>query len=103
MILSVTVNPSTIILEGELDYATLGELRRALDSLPGSGVVTIDAVLLSFIDVGGYRELMGAAESLGDRGCLLLHAPRRVFRTLLDLLPVPRNVHAVPCPMHAAA
>lgn len=78
-------DPPRLCISGDLDYATLPILIRALESIDGRHDVSIDLAGLTFIDVGGLRALVTTADRLGDGHVLtLLAAPAQVQR-LLDL------------------
>ncbi|MDF5754629.1 STAS domain-containing protein [Spongiactinospora sp. TRM90649] len=72
-------------IEGEVDYATLPALRRALASM-GGGSFIVDLGGLAFIDVGGLRALVTTAAALHDDGSghvlTLRSAPWHVQRLL---------------------
>lgn len=71
-------------LLGELDLATVGDLRRMLDTLPpGAEGVLIDLAGLSFMDASGLHTFEEYAGTLnGSAPLVLANAPaniRRVF------------------------
>ncbi|WP_158558051.1 STAS domain-containing protein [Spongiactinospora gelatinilytica] len=72
-------------IEGEIDYATLPALRRALAAM-GGGSFIVDLSGLAFIDVGGLRALVTTAAALHDGGSghvlTLRSAPWHVQRLL---------------------
>ena len=75
-------------LQGELDMATAGELRRALtaelDREPGA--VAVDLTELSFVDSSGIGALVVASRQASDGGCaFVLHCPGRAVRRALQL------------------
>jgi anti-sigma B factor antagonist len=54
---------SIIAPRGELDMATQGELRAALEQQAGSGAVTLDLSGLTFLDTSGLRLILETAEA----------------------------------------
>src|SRR5690349_6436817 len=75
-------NPRGIRLIGELDMATIGDLRAALDGIPpGPDSITLDLADLSFMDVSGLRGIEGYASGLnGSRPLRLVNVPEHVRR-----------------------
>lgn len=72
-----------LILGGELDLATVSELREQLDEAVRSrGAVVIDLSGLRFIDSSGLHMLVGAEQDLGAGGgqLVLVRGPRAVHR-----------------------
>jgi anti-anti-sigma factor len=71
-------------LPGEIDVANARRLGARLDEqLSGDGDIVVDAHALSFIDVGGCRELVQAARQLPeDRRLRVEHAPSVLMRML---------------------
>ncbi len=67
---------SVIVLTGELDIASAGELRHALQEAEesGSDEINVDIAALSFIDSSGLAVLVAAQQNLGKQG-------RRLFLT----------------------
>jgi anti-anti-sigma factor len=84
-------------LAGELDMSTAPLLREALDGHPGE-VLCIDMRDVPFMDSMGAHVLANTAQTLADRGCLIIHEPRpnvaRVFE-LLGLTQDGHNIHLV--------
>jgi anti-anti-sigma factor len=67
-------------LIGELDMATVPELRTALALLP-EGSLTLDLAELSFIDSTGLHAIVKYADGLNGSGPLVLeNAPARIRR-----------------------
>jgi anti-sigma B factor antagonist len=60
---SVDVGP-----RGELDIATQGELRAALERQAAQGAVTLDLAGLSFLDTSGLRLILETAEAARREG-----------------------------------
>ena len=71
-------------LVGEADIAARDRLRSALAAaVEGTGDVRLDLAALTFIDVGGTAELVGAALRLGDgRRLILDHASPMLCRII---------------------
>jgi anti-sigma B factor antagonist len=59
-------------LVGELDAATSPELWSAIDGLPGSGDLVLDASRLSFVDSTGIGCLFKLQNAVRDRGGMLI-------------------------------
>ena len=59
---------SLIAPRGELDMATQGELRAALEQQAGSGAVTLDLSGLTFLDTSGLRLILETAEAANRSG-----------------------------------
>lgn len=70
-----------VILDGELDIATVGELKAALEG--AHGAVVVDCARLAFIDASGVSALV---ELKNRNGSLALQNPSSGFRRLLDAL-----------------
>ena len=86
-------------LSGEIDLGNAQDLKDALDErLDVGGPILIDVSELSFIDSAGVHVWVQAAESLNDRGCLVIHGERKSLGRLFDLLGVDdmvTNLHRV--------
>jgi anti-sigma B factor antagonist len=85
--------PRALLLEGEIDLATAGQLRDALleavasDSTP----VVVDMAGVTFVDASGIRTVLEVAQAMNGRGPLtIMHAP--LMQRLLDLV----GLHDVP-------
>jgi anti-anti-sigma factor len=88
--LSVLSRPGCTIasLEGDLDIATVPELRERLLDLPGPGVrlLIIDLSGVSFCDVAGLAVLIGTQRRATARGIVIrLAAPRPQVIKLLRI------------------
>ncbi|MGW2214118.1 STAS domain-containing protein [Nonomuraea sp. NPDC001684] len=79
------VDPAGLRIEGELDYATLPALTRALVSMASGGSLCVDLSGLAFCDVGGLRALVSAAAGMRDGQVLTLCSPSPQVRRLLQL------------------
>jgi anti-anti-sigma factor len=81
------VGPNTFFLGGELDMETAPALEQAvLPSAEAGGPIVLDLSAVSFVDSTGLRAFLRIAQALGDRGCVILHAPRERVRRVLDLV-----------------
>ncbi len=75
----------TLLLEGELDLATVPRLRRAFEEhRPAAGDLTLDVSRLSFIDSSGLQELLDLSAMLGA-GTIVLRKPSSSLRKLLRI------------------
>jgi anti-anti-sigma factor len=78
-----------IVASGELDLATSGLLREAVDvccERDGLRVLLVDLRDLSFIDSTGLRALWHSRERAQDRGCeLVLRSPSEAVKHLLKV------------------
>ena len=61
-------NGTVIAPRGELDMATQGELRTALEQQAGRGAVTLDLSGLTFLDTSGLRLILETAEAANRSG-----------------------------------
>jgi anti-anti-sigma factor len=79
-------SPPVLKVMGEVDLASAGELRRALEqALAVSSKVVVDMGGVTFIDAAGLRALLEVADTMNGSGPLTLaHAPR--VARLLDLV-----------------
>ncbi|MEU8123853.1 STAS domain-containing protein [Spirillospora sp. NPDC049024] len=84
-----TFEPPRLVVDGEVDLATLDAFTAALSSVlaSGSGDVWVDVEKLDFIDVAGLRALAAAACRLGlqDRR-LVLRSVAPHLAKLMDLV-----------------
>lgn len=81
--------PAILVVSGEVDIATCPVLRRAIDSVLGTGRadVVIDVAGVEFIDAMGIGVLIRAAgEARRAGGRLVLRAPSRAVHRMLGLL-----------------
>jgi anti-sigma B factor antagonist len=62
-----TNGPLRILVRGELDLASAGQLEAALED-PGDGAVVVDLRGLTFMDSTGVRTLLQATEDAGREG-----------------------------------
>jgi anti-anti-sigma factor len=78
-----------LVVEGELDLATAGQLRDAIDLCAAQdGDLVIDCSALSFIDAAGTHTLMSIAEQLPEGGRLVLLGPRGLVLQVMAILRV---------------
>lgn len=68
----------SIVVRGELDLSTSGELADALEVAPEGGVrtVTLDLQGVGFIDSSALRTLVTCGRTLSAAGCALEIGPR---------------------------
>jgi anti-anti-sigma factor len=90
----------TISLSGEMDLATVEQLDAALGpAATEGGPVTLDVAKVTFMDSSALHSILKASQSLGDRGCVLVHGvnPNGMTRKLFDLTKIDevRNIHVV--------
>jgi anti-anti-sigma factor len=90
-LLTITVDPGpprTLRVRGEVDMASAGELRVALEAaLDEASHLVVDLGDVTFIDAAGLRALIGPAQSLNGRGPLRLVNADRVARLFTVLHP----------------
>jgi anti-sigma B factor antagonist len=78
--------PPVLYVRGEIDMATAGQLRSALeDAMAAASPVVVDMRDVSFIDLFGVRVILEAAGTGNGHGPLRLVHAARVAR-LLDLI-----------------
>ena len=64
----------TISLSGEMDLATVERLDDALGpAVTEGGSVTLDVSEVTFMDSSALHSILKASQSLGDRGCVVVH------------------------------
>jgi anti-sigma B factor antagonist len=84
-----------VVPRGELDMATQGELRSALErEAAAGGVLTLDLSALRFIDTSGLRLVLEVAEAARREGSAFVVLPgsatiQRLFEVagVIDLVP----------------
>ena len=72
-------------LIGELDLATVTELRAALETVSRSDPVTLDLAQLTFIDSTGLHAIMEFARSQNGSGPLILASPSATAKRALEI------------------
>ena len=72
-------------LIGELDLATVTELKAALESVSRSDPVTLDLAQLTFIDSTGLHAIMEFARSQNGSGPLILASPSATAKRALEI------------------
>jgi anti-anti-sigma factor len=75
---------------GELDIATVPELKRVLGTMSSAGDITLDLSFLRFADGAGLQLLLSTAERLD--GSLVLRSPSETLVRLLNLVTPPKNL-----------
>ena len=78
-----TAGPATVIVAGEIDASTCGQLAAALRR---PSVELADLAGVTFIDTAGLRTLLGAATDRGTHRPLRFVASSRCVRRLAALL-----------------
>jgi anti-anti-sigma factor len=74
-------------LDGEVDVATVGDLKRALAELAAVDAdVHLELAGLGFIDLSGVAVLTSFAASLGPGRRLLLENPPAILRRMIRVL-----------------
>jgi anti-anti-sigma factor len=98
------LGPNVLFLGGELDLSTVPALEEAMRGpIATGGPIILDLSALSFADSTGIHAFLSIARRLGERGCLILHAPRENVRRVLDLVRITdmAHIHVEPCPVVA--
>ena len=72
-------------LIGELDLATVTELKAALETVSRSDPVTLDLAQLTFIDSTGLHAFMEFARSQNGSGPLLLASPSATAKRAIEI------------------
>ncbi len=84
---AVLSSPTTLKLQGELDVAAGGDLRRALEAAASTtDHIVVDLHALTFVDAAGLRPLVEANTILRRRsGRLVVRSPSPFVARILDL------------------
>lgn len=93
-------------LEGELDMASSGRLREALDgaSLNGSRTVVLDLRGVSFLDSTGLKAIFGVRNAVRAAGAEFAVTPGSAqVRRLLSLTRLDEHLHTIATPDSALA
>lgn len=102
---SITPEPRdhalALVVRGELDLATVPELRAALDDALGRGAArcVVDLSECEFMDSSGSRTLVVAGEAFEAAGSTLtVHCPpeNRRVRSLIELVGLPHVLTVTP-------
>lgn len=96
----VRYGPNTYFLGGELDMASAPILSEAVEaSVEGGGATLLDLGVLTFIDAAGIHAILQLSQTLGDEGCILLHAPQPRVLRVLELVGIESaaNIHVDGC------
>ena len=72
-------------LIGELDLATVTELKAALERVSRSDPVTLDLAQLTFIDSTGLHAIMEFARAQNGSGPLILASPSATAKRALEI------------------
>jgi anti-anti-sigma regulatory factor len=82
--LEVRAEPGKVALVGEADASNMEELASALSSAEAiGGELLVDLTGLSFIDVGGTRQLIGLARKLAPDDVRVIGPPPQL-RTIVE-------------------
>jgi anti-anti-sigma factor len=94
--LTIEIRPDaasvTLLLEGELDLASVGTLRACLEQLDSQfSEISVDMAGLEFLDSTGLAALVTTQQHLGERGGrLLVRNPQGHVRRVLEVSGVDR-------------
>jgi anti-anti-sigma factor len=89
--LTPLVDGSGLKLIGELDLATAGDLREALELASAESEVRLDVSELSFIDSSGLRAILTFANSRNGRPPVVLLDPSEHSRRLFEIVQLDRH------------
>jgi anti-anti-sigma factor len=78
---------ATVVVRGEVDFATVGILARQLDEVTRQQPehLTVDLAQTSFLDAAGLRVIARAHRALAPRCPLTLRSPTRHVRLVLEV------------------
>ena len=78
---------ATVVVRGEVDFATVGILARQLDEVTDQQPehLTVDLGRTSFLDAAGLRVIARAHRALTTRCPLTLRSPTRQVRLVLEV------------------
>jgi anti-anti-sigma factor len=78
---------ATVVVRGEVDFATAGILAQQLDEVAGRQPehLTVDLGRTSFLDAAGLRVIARARRTLTPRCPLTLRSPTRQVRLVLEV------------------
>ena len=74
----IDAGDGVVVMAGELDAATAGQLTRRLSAPPPPRVIDLSGV--TFVDAGGLRVLVDATDRAGTNRCRLRAPSRPVVR-----------------------
>lgn len=72
-------------LIGELDMATVTQLKTAFETLSANGRVTLDLAELTFIDSTGLHAIMEFARSQNGSGPVILASPSATAKRAIEI------------------
>jgi len=89
---------ATVVLEGEIDIATVPPLRDALSSCVDAGCkeITVEMGAVTFLDSAGLASLAKTFIGLGPGGVVTVSNPSNTVRRLLDLSGMSKVLTVVP-------
>ena len=89
---------AVIAVRGEVDMATVPQLRDVLNQLieAGSQRIVLDCRALAFLDSSGIGVLVAARNRLGDNGEIVLDSPPAHVRKVLEITGVASHLSVVP-------
>ena len=94
--MNVSIEGSTVTVDGDIDAHSCPELTAALDPLPGSGDVRVDLAAVGFMDSSGLRVLIGAhqrADAAARR--LVIAQPSSAVQRLIEISGLGDHLHVV--------
>lgn len=97
--LSLVPPNATLVLAGELDLHSAGQLKAVLDAVEVAGVerLTIDLSAVEFASLSALGTLVDTARTLGAHdGRVVVTDARPLHRRVLDLLGAPEALVVVP-------
>ena len=86
----IEAGDGVVAVEGDLDTATAGQLRRRLAAQPAVRIIDLSAV--TFIDAAGLRVLLDATTHTGTTQCRL-RAPSRQVTRLYQITELTTTLH----------
>jgi anti-sigma B factor antagonist len=91
-----------VVVRGEIDCETAGQLRAALDEASFAGRVMIDLEGVTFIDSSGIAVLAELHRHLGQvREAIVLQGARPAVRTVLAITAMDQIIDVRDCPPEA--
>ncbi len=92
--MNVSIEGSSVTVDGDIDAHGCPELSAALDPLPGVGDVRVDLSGVGFMDSSGLRALIGAhqrAEAADRR--LVIARPSSAVQRLIEISGLGDHLH----------